>query len=489
MHESAIRYQISRPYPSRWVTPLVAVGAIIALVLFSLLNFASSGYTLVAEYATNPNSTTKHWLDKWPSSLRSKIRPTCPPSAIPLNSRLYTNNTALQYDLNSVRPLNTGVVSLPSLVYSNNPLENCGVQSIQMTFEMLGRTANQMAVTTWGLDIQGLVTCKVNSPEGPVNITLNTNYNFLPPTMSTYGGQYEFPGRNATSSASLWWGESLLSYFYLNLTDIIPDAVGDQNKISLYLTPNLNVTRDLDQQDYFTMLERDMTIFAAQSRMNAKAKANEKTHDQITQFSDPGLSGIDSLVSRVGWIREENSTLSNLIAKTTGTNIWPIVDKLAKSFESTILTDLGQINARPNVLVDPKLLQNYTSVFEAWFDVRGDVNNRWHGIPATANYEKLRRSTGPIGVNPSTLAISYLCQIPKRKPPGDLFISVLVADLVFLQALWLVFTFGMGYWMKRKDETTDYCLGCAGRLGQLHEANEQARYKKLKAHVEDTSMQ
>jgi hypothetical protein len=237
MHESWISYSISRPYPLRWVTPVAVAGATVALILFSILNFASSGYTLISEYSTNP--TTQHSFDKWPSSLRSKIRPTCPPSAISINSRLYTNNTALQYDLGSVRPMDTDVVSLPSLVYSNNFLEECSVQSIQMTFEMHGgRTANQMAITTWGLDIQGLVTCKVYNQGGPVNVTLSTNYNFLPLTMSTFGGQYEFPGRNATSSASLWWGESLLSTLYLQLLRIVSEATGDQNKISLSLTPN-----------------------------------------------------------------------------------------------------------------------------------------------------------------------------------------------------------------------------------------------------------
>lgn len=482
MSESWITYQISRPYPCRWLTPVVAVGATIALVLFSVLNFASSGYTLVSEYSTNPNSTTQHWFDKWPSSLRSKIRPTCPPSAIPLNSRLYTNNTALQYDLTSVRPLSSGIVSLPSLIYSNNPLEECGIQSIQMTFEVLGRTANQMAVAAWGLDIQGLINCKVYGPNGAVNITLNTNYNFLPSTMSTYGGQYEFPGRNATHSPSLWWGESLLSHLYLQTIKNLTEAAGDQNKLSLYLTPNKSVTRNLKEQDYFTVLERDMTLYPnSGTRMNPSSTDPYETHDQITQFSDPFTSGLNAIIVRIGWIRPENSTLSNLIAKTTGPNIWPIVDMLAKSFESTILTDLGQVNAKPNVLVDPELLQQYTSKFATWAGIGDDI---WHGVPAIDNYESLRHTTGPLAVNPSTLAINYLCQIPKRKPLADLIISVLVANLVFLQALWLIFTFGMGYWLKRKDERSEYCIGCVGRMGHVQEASEPARYQKVNTHVE-----
>jgi len=482
MHASLISYQITRPYPFRWVTPVVASGAAVALVLFSMLNFVSSGYTLVSEYSTNPNATTQHWLDKWPSSLRSKIRPTCPPSAIPINSRLYMNNTALQYDLNAVRPLDSGIVSLPSLVYSNNPLVDCRVQSIQMTFEMLGRTANQMAITPWGLDVQGIVNCIVHGPNGAVNITLNTNYNFLPSTMSTYGGQYEFPGRNATHSASLWWGESLLSFYYLHVIDNLTDAAGDQNKMSLYLTRNENATNNLEDKNYFTILERDMTIYAnSGTRMNPGSK---EPHDGITQFSDPFTTGFRGLIARTGWIRAENSTLPNLIAKTTGPNIWPIVDRLAKSFESTILTDLGQVNVQPNVLVNPQLLQAYSSDFAAWTRAR-DYN--WHGIPATTDYQSLQHTTGPLVVNPSTLAINYLCQIPRRKPAGDLIISVLVADLVFLQALWLTFTLCMGYWMKWKDDESDHCLGCLQRMGQVQGTSEQARYEKL-GHAEVTSV-
>ena len=46
MAESWITYSISRPYPYRWITPLVVVGGIVLLVLFSFLNFVSSGFYL-----------------------------------------------------------------------------------------------------------------------------------------------------------------------------------------------------------------------------------------------------------------------------------------------------------------------------------------------------------------------------------------------------------------------------------------------------------
>jgi hypothetical protein len=293
MHKSSISYNITKHYPFKWVTPLVAAGAVVALVLFSVLNFASTGYTLVSEYSTDPNSTAKHWFDNWPSSFRSKIRPLCPPSTVPINGRLYTNNTALQYDLNAVRPLNSDVVSLPLLVYLNNPLENCGVQSIEMTMEMLSRTANQMAVTPWGLDMQGIIICTVYNPTGAVNVTMVTNYNYLPSTMSTLTGQFEFPGRNASHSASLWWAESLLSNLYLHLLDTLADAIGDQSKMSLSITRNPNSTLSLSDQSYFLVLERDMTIYPRpESRMNL---SSNYTRDSIPGFNDPASASRNGL--------------------------------------------------------------------------------------------------------------------------------------------------------------------------------------------------
>ncbi len=44
MDSSMFSYNISRPYPFRWFTPVVFVGGAIALVLFSLLNLVSTGY-------------------------------------------------------------------------------------------------------------------------------------------------------------------------------------------------------------------------------------------------------------------------------------------------------------------------------------------------------------------------------------------------------------------------------------------------------------
>jgi hypothetical protein len=217
------------------------------------------------------------------------------------------------------------------------------------------------------------------------------------------------------------------------------------------------------------------------TRMLVNSPNQQQSHDQITRFADPHMTGLSNVVkARIGWIRPEHSTFSNLIANTTGPNIWPLVDRLAKSFESTILTDLGQVDAKLNVLVDAELLQQYTYEFAEWDSHR---DRRWRGTPARKDFQTLRHKTGPLVVRRSTLAINYLGQIPKRKPLADLLISVLVADLVFLQALWLLFTLGMGYWLKSRDERSEYCLGCAVRLNQTLENGESMRYERLQPDV------
>jgi hypothetical protein len=55
--------------------------------------------------------------------------------------------------------------------------------------------------------------------------------------------------------------------------------------------------------------------------------------------------------------------------------------------------------------------------------------------PANDSYEVLKEQTGPLGTSPSVISTKYLCQVLLQKPTGTLFISILVADLVFMQAL------------------------------------------------------
>lgn len=69
-------------------------------------------------------------------------------------------------------------------------------------------------------------------------------------------------------------------------------------------------------------------------------------------------------------------------------------------------------------------------------------------------------STGPLGIHPSVLAATYLCEVPRQKLMGTLIVSVLVADLVFLQALWIALKLVVVGYLKRKEMQANLCEGC-----------------------------
>lgn len=210
-------YTVTRPYPFPWVTPIVIIGGTLATVLFSFLNVAATGFELVS-VATNNTSTAKNpdWLDKWPPFLFS-TRASCQNATIPIQTRLYTNNTGLPYILNSAWQLEDDgkkKVYLGSMVYGNQPLQSCNVSAVDMAFDVLDRTGGQMAVMPVGVTVTTEVDCAFDSPEGRTFLTLFATFKMVPPdSVSTAA----FRARNKTSSASLYWGESIMRMYGANL--------------------------------------------------------------------------------------------------------------------------------------------------------------------------------------------------------------------------------------------------------------------------------
>lgn len=128
------------------------------------------------------------------------------------------------------------------------------------------------------------------------------------------------------------------------------------------------------------------------------------------------------------------------------------VDGFAKSFSSAILLDLGQVS--PNVLTNATslqyLLKNCTTVGG------GDIG----GKRITEAYDAFSSFTGPLGTKKATIYQQYGCSIPQQRSPGSLVISIFIADLVFLQALFKLLTLGTNYWGGWKDPSWDHCPGC-----------------------------
>lgn len=449
-HFSLFSYNIERPYPFRWFTPAAGVGFVLFTTLFSFLNFGSTGFYLVVQSSSNPNATIAEnvWLRHWPSFTSHNVQPTCQAVNLPINSQFFTNHTALTYTLTSVwQQEGRNVTFLPSLTYFNNVLENCVITSIEIDVEAMDRSANQIAYSEWGETIRSYITCSIQNFNSTTLFNLTQKYNYVPADVTFEDiGQFvgsNFLERNKTSKASLWWGESLMSTYWAVVSGAMQTIRKNQTengqagirKGTLPFTRDYDATADITSNSFFRVdfrfiVDRGLGNFAV---------------------IHPGTYNYNSSLS---------GGIATLMLQEAYPNIWMYMDRLAKSAYSTILLDLGQNSTSPNILTNATALQFYTELFS---DLPFIANA--HPGPATEEYSTLKTATGQLGTTPSVISTEYLCQVPQRKAAGTLFISVLVADLVLLQALWRLFKLGTEYIFLRKIPKVQYCEGCGAQDG------------------------
>ena len=204
---------------------------------------------------------------------------------------------------------------------------------------------------------------------------------------------------------------------------------------------------------------------------------NTVVADETMTFAASGVS--------VSFPGENNyiSSVFNLSSNNASPNVWLASDSLAKSFYSTIMTDLGQTTATPNILLNATTLQYFTQNFT---EMQKSPVNAKPG-PANDSYEALKGQTGPLNTSAAVISTKYLCQVPRRKSTEILFMSVLVADFVFMQVLWNILNLCSGAWLAHKDpkgknhpclfndavtgliltESANYCSGCAKQVSIL----------------------
>jgi hypothetical protein len=135
-------YSVTRRFPFTWFTVLVVAEFVVALVLFSIISYATSGYEFISVYSTDPNATEAHTvLSSLPSFLRHKSRSACQAIEIGVGSSFSTNNSALSYRISSV--YENPLTPLSSLVYKNHFLRGCKVNNVMILIESTDRNAAQ----------------------------------------------------------------------------------------------------------------------------------------------------------------------------------------------------------------------------------------------------------------------------------------------------------------------------------------------------------
>ncbi|EED12016.1 hypothetical protein TSTA_000880 [Talaromyces stipitatus ATCC 10500] len=252
-----------------------------------------------------------------------------------------------------------------------------------MNLEALDRSASQFGFSEWGSVIQTFITCAFNSPGGVINVNLTQTYDYIPPTVSwarlyTYLGT-NFLDRNKKTRASLWWGESALSNYYVALTRVMQDirenttASGNAaiRKGTVYFAPNNNSTINIKNLEFFNI--------------------------DFRFIIDYGLGRFDVITPGNG----NESTITELDQAKKYPDVWTIVDSLAKSAYSVVLTDLGQIQTKSNFLSDVDDLEYFTSSFAS---IGQHWANAHPGPEAKVDYLTAKNETGPLGTTPSIIA-------------------------------------------------------------------------------------
>lgn len=428
-HKFAFSYNITKPYPFRWFTPVAVIGFLVLAALFSFLNYVTSGFVLINENTNNPNGTegAHGWMQHLPSYLTTNSKGICQPVTLPVGSTVFTNNSALTYTLQSAwqhGPNNTKLFA-PSLPYKNNILEDCSVTGLQMGISNSDTLQeNQIAFVDWGLAVNTYITCSFHGPHGKQMFDLTQQYNYVPETVPLAEVRSflktNFIARDSDAKASLWWGETLLSLAWDFLTFRMKTLALDQwahdqtaiSKVNLQYTPR---PPPYEQSDI-----ADLSFFRVRWQFSW-------TPDSPNEQPPAYWPVINESTTDAAWLMENN----------VYPNIWHLSDRLAKSAWSTVLTDLGQVSAKPNILTDAALLADWTAPL-SYIEVGVNVINPIPG-PATQPYGTRGYDTGPLGVTPSTISAEYLCQVPKRKAIGNLIITIVVADLVLLQTVWQLY--------------------------------------------------
>lgn len=449
-YRSWFSYGISRPYPLRWFTPVVCVGAVIAIALVSFINVAATGYELVPTSTPDPNGTESNslWFSKWPSYLVG-AQASCDPTTIPIQNTIYTDKKAFPYTLGRVwQTGGDGVHTYQgSLIYKNNPIQSCNITKVQIQFEGPDRTAGQLEIITVGGTVTTTTECYIDagSPSGRTYFQLIATYDAIPPPNL---GSTTFLTLNKTTEPSMFWGYSMLNVYWRT---VMQDFFNENMK----RTPPPFFKGTLS-------LHRNTTL---PGTIEEQVTSPEFLFVRACYFIPLNSTGVAYLQSSYC----NTSSITELAASTPAferplPGIWRSVGTLGKSMWFTVLADLGRNDAlMPNMFAQPDLLANLTANLT---QANLTLSQHFRQFDFDSNiflqsFDPSQPLAVPLKVNQSVLTTDYLCQVPQLKSGGNLFVSVLVADLAILQGIWAAFTFLVGWFWVKNGEEAESCAVCA----------------------------
>ncbi|GAW21010.1 hypothetical protein ANO14919_105230 [Xylariales sp. No.14919] len=315
-----------------------------------------------------------------------------------------------------------------ALTYREHALNDCNVTSVGITVN--GKYSQSPLITARsrvGLVIDTQVTCAIEVDTRGNQKTcfnLESTYNLIDDDIP------RFLLKNEKSSPSLFWGQSLLSLYYL-----------------------------VTSHAYYNASRGKYWGYPASDTYSA--------YINLTRQSTASVGGLEEVLSddffHIYCTTEDNVCINNtipLLSKGGGTGaghygspyptIWPAINILGKAMWFTVMTDLGQKNITvPNMLADTNLLANLTSnvtnEVNAWLELQDSPHlgstMKFDKSLANTSFDPFATPVPALGVNTSYFSVNYICQVPMLKPLGTRFIAILSSSLVLLHTIWKIFWF------------------------------------------------
>lgn len=367
----------------------------------------------------------------------------------------------------------------PALTYMNNPIENCTLNSVVVDLLAEDRNPWQYGWSQWGAVVQGYMGCSMDTDGGVAAVNLSTQFDYAPsyvphdplntnPRLFTLAGFNNRAQINSSQDAMLWWSQSLLATYWTQTTiDMKRQREKDMQSstpVSIMRKGTLVFTRNTTTDDI-----TDLGFFDVRFQFLPEDFQNEWVWTSTSGYP---------------------SGIANLAANQSTPNIWLSVDGLAKSMYSVMMSDLGQMTIS-TLLSNTTALQAYTKDF-ASFPANWD-NNTIPG-PATDSFDSLKDRAGNLTVSPQTISTKYICQVPVLKPWSQLLGSLILADLVYLQAFWKLFLLLATFLVERRDSLAQHCLGTHQPLDETrgsrdeHRLLEDKTYLSVSAHSRNPSI-
>ncbi|KAK7955208.1 hypothetical protein PG988_015902 [Apiospora saccharicola] len=438
-HKSLFDYNLSRPYPFRWFTPLAVVGVILLTTIFSFINYATGAFYLGTEYTSRPAEL-----------LRNEHR-----------DKFFTSNFGFAYTLKSINNGSDGSFPSISLSHERATLQDCNTTNVNI---LLQRSTHQRVThhaSSWeASELRTTVTCRVHDElDNPSILQMNHQLTYV-----EIIGQLYIIKHDPHYNASVWWGMQrhwMTTPFGSGETYIMDGKRIKPGKYSLR-KPAKNIANgnSIYADDFFSL---DYFL-----KPNFWPKRLPPTNPNQTT------------TERNGPVVYNNPDLGYAAAFLEG-------HQLAKVMHSLVSVDLGK-SATPNHLLDDEALRRL---------LHGtDDRNRWpggnlthaaldkakatdeemsirimppvhalgeKGIPFAESYGEIagQDRTGKLRTEPATIYTEYACTVLRPKSTWVVLWTVLVADIVVLRAAWAVLNWVTGRLVKQHDPEAMFCAGCA----------------------------